>query len=142
LFLHVCSFQFSIHKIKPWCDITGAVLSCAFALDVRWFIPFNNFLHDTSIGSRINLASEGPQFVMVGSTPPIAIAMGTDFEIEIEIEIVGGGWHWQRVASVAQQQLVFGHIFNTGQTRPDLGRDYIRGRGRYRNRNRRTKDGI
>jgi hypothetical protein len=33
-------------------------------------------------------------------------------------------------------------FFNTGQTRPDRGRDYNRGRGRYRNRNRRTKDGV
>jgi hypothetical protein len=40
--------------------------------------------------------------------------------------------------------LGFGHFFNTGQTRPDRGRDYNRCRGRYRNRNRnrRTKDGI
>jgi hypothetical protein len=36
----------------------------------------------------------------------------------------------------------FGRFFNTGQTRPDRGRDFNRGRSRYRNRNRRTKDGI
>jgi hypothetical protein len=34
-----------------------------------------------------------------------------------------GGWHWQFVASVAQQQEVFGHIYNTGQTRPDRVRN-------------------
>jgi hypothetical protein len=38
--------------------------------------------------------------------------------------------------------LGFGHFFNTGQTRPDRGRDYNRCRYRNRNRNRRTKDGI
>jgi hypothetical protein len=32
--------------------------------------------------------------------------------------------------------LGFGHIFNTGKTRPERGRGYNRGRGRYRNRNR------
>jgi hypothetical protein len=46
------------------------------------------------------------------------------------------------VGRFANRPLVFGQIFNTGQTRPDRGRDYNRGRGRYRNRNRRIKDGI
>jgi hypothetical protein len=49
-----------------------------------------------------------------------------------------------RSSSCCCPPLEFGHIFNTGQTHPDRGRDYNRGRGRgrYRNRNRRTKEGI
>jgi hypothetical protein len=56
------------------------------------------------------------------------------------LHIRNRGWHRQPVAMVTG----VGHIFNTGQTRPDRDRGYnrgrCRGRYRYRNRNRRKKD--